>query len=234
MKKQLETLTETQHRCNFCNRVFQREQSLVVHMCEPKRRHQERTDVGVNIGLQAYVRFYEITQGSARARTWDDFVTSSFYRAFVKFGRYCQATRAINITRFTEWLINKNVKIDNWCSDSVYEKYLLELTRIEAAADSVRRATECALDWQDTTQNPARDYLRYGGRNKICHDITTGRITAWILYNTDSGAEFLSDLNAEQIAIVWPWIDTDVWQSRLRDYADDAAWVRDTMSKQGW
>ena len=55
-----------------------------MHVCEPKRRYQERDEVGVQIGLQSYMRFYEITQGSAKLKTFDDFAESPYYRAFVK------------------------------------------------------------------------------------------------------------------------------------------------------
>jgi hypothetical protein len=82
--------------CGYCKKTFRRAESLVVHLCEPKRRRQERSERGVELGFQSYLRFYEIAQGSARLKTFDDFADSPYYRAFVKFGRYCVATRAIN------------------------------------------------------------------------------------------------------------------------------------------
>ena len=86
--------------CGFCQRSFQRETSLAVHMCEPKRRHSERSERGVELGLQAFLKFYETLQGTSRLKTWDDFVASSYYRAFVKWGRYCVATRVIQPEHF--------------------------------------------------------------------------------------------------------------------------------------
>jgi hypothetical protein len=59
------------------------------------------------------MKFYELTQGSARLKTFENFATSPYYRAFVKFGRYCVDTRAINPTRFVEWLLKNNKKIDH-------------------------------------------------------------------------------------------------------------------------
>jgi hypothetical protein len=106
-----DTKTDTVFQCSFCNRTFQRENSLMVHLCEQKKRHREKSEVAVQLGLKAYLRFYEITQGSARLKSWDDFVTSAYYRAFVKFGRHCQAVKTINTAAFIDWLINKNVKL---------------------------------------------------------------------------------------------------------------------------
>ena len=224
----------TDHTCRYCNKTFQRENSLAVHVCEAKRRHQERDEVGVQIGLQSYLRFFEITQGSAKLKTFDDFAQSPYYRAFVKYGRYCVAIRAINVARFTEWLLKHNKKIDHWCRDSVYTEYLTEHIRHESMTDALARAMEQAIAWAEETGNPDRDYLRYGNANAICYAITTGRISAWILYNCDSGQQFLASLNQEQIAMIWPWIDADFWQRKFHDYPADREYVHEMLAKARW
>ena len=93
---------------------------------------------------------------------------------------------------------------------------------------------EQAIGWSEETGNPDRDYLRFGNSNAVCYAITTGRISAWVLYNCDSGADFLAALNQEQIAMVWPYIDADFWQRRLREYRADAEYVRELLTKAGW
>ena len=123
-----ETQTKTENKCRYCDRAFQRESSLAVHLCEPRRRYQEQNETGVQIGLQAYLRFYEITQGSSRLKSFDDFAKSPYYKAFVKFGRYCQGIRAVNVPRFIDWVVRQNKKIDHWCKDSVYTEYLVQWT----------------------------------------------------------------------------------------------------------
>lgn len=226
--------TEVGFRCQYCDKVFRRESSLAVHMCEAKRRYQERDEIGVQLGLQAYLRFYEITQGSARLKTFDDFVQSPYYRAFVKFGRYCVSIRAVNTARFIDWVVRQNKKIDHWCKDSVYTEYLTAHVRSEAATDALARALEAAIDWAEKTGNPDRDYLRYGNDNAICHAVTSGRITGWILYNSDSGTEFLARLNPEQVTMIWNMIDADFWQKRFRDYPADTEYVREMLCQAGW
>jgi hypothetical protein len=206
----------------------------MVHVCEPKRRHQERDEVGVQLGLQAYLRFYEITQGSSRLKTFDDFVKSPYYRAFVKFGRYCVTIRAVNTARFTDWLIRQNRKIDHWCRDSVYGEYLSQYLRDEQPTDALARALEHALTWAEETGSPDRDYLRYGNTNAVCYSVTTGRVSAWVLYNCDSGTDFLGSLNTEQLAMIWPYIDADFWQKKFHDYPADAEYIRDMLARAGW
>jgi hypothetical protein len=205
-----------------------------VHVCEQKQRYQSRDEQGVRLGLQAYLRFFEMTQGSARLKTFDDFAKSPYYKAFVKFGRYCVAINAVNTPRFIDWVVEKNKKIDHWCRDSVYTEYLQEYLRRENVNDALARAIEQSIRWSEQYGNPAHDFLRYGNSNVIAYAITTGRVSAWVLYNCESGQRFLDDLNTEQISMVWPWIEPEFWQKKFRDYPADQEYAREMLAKAGW
>ena len=222
------------YQCQYCKKDFQRETSLAVHLCEAKRRRQEQTERGVQLGLQAYLRFYETTQGSAKLKTFDDFADSPYYRAFVKFGRYCVSIRAINPSRFIDWVLKQNKKIDHWCRDSIYTEYLLDYLKVEAVSDALTRAIEFSIEWGEQKQSPPHDCLRYGNSNAMCAAIASGRISAWVIFNCDSGQKFLSELNAEQVAMIWPYIDADVWQKKFRDYPADQEWAREMLNQAGW
>lgn len=222
------------YKCKYCEREFQRETTLAVHVCEPKRRYQEEKEVGVQLGLQSYLRFYEITQGSAKLKTFDDFARSPYYRAFVKFGRHCVAIRAINVNQFIEWLLKNNKKIDHWCRDSMYSEYLMQYIRLESVTDALARAMEFGISWSEETNNPAQDCLRYGNTNTITYAISVGRISPWVIYNCESGQKFLDEINQEQVAIVWPYIDADFWQRKFRDFPADQEYARDILKKAGW
>jgi hypothetical protein len=220
--------------CGYCDKTFSRESSIEVHMCEPKRRRLQRGDRGVQLALQAYVRFYETMQGSAKSKTFEDFETSSYYRAFVKFGHYCVNTRVINPERFMAWLLKQQKKIDRWCSDQVYTEYLVNYFTLEAVDDALARAMEYGLDWAEKTGNPAHDCLRYGNANAICHAITAGRISPWVIYNSESGQEFLSELSSDQVSMIWIYIDSDVWQKKFQTYPADQEYSKEMLKQAGW
>ena len=219
--------------CQYCKKDFQRETSLSVHLCEQKQRYQSKDELGVRLGLQAYLRFYEMTQGSAKLKTFDDFATSPYYRAFVKFGRHCIAINAVNTSRFVDWVVEKNKKMDHWCRDSAYTEYLTEYMRRESVNDALARAIEFSIKWSETHGHPSHDVLRYGNSNAIAYAVSTGRISAWILYNCESGQRFLDALDQE-LSIVWPWIDPEFWQKKFRDYPADQEYAKEILSKAGW
>lgn len=208
----------------------------MAHMCEPKRRAQQEKETGVQLGLKAYLRFYEISQGSAKLKTYEDFSSSPYYSAFVKFGRYCQAIRCINFANYLDWLLKNNKKLDYWTSDKLYEEWLPTYLKTEAPQDALERALNEMQNYADDhpeLKNGFTDYFRYGNSNRVCHHICTGRISAWIVFNCDSGIEFLESLPEDQLMLVLPWVDPDFWNKKFRDYLGDVEWVKDILNKAG-
>lgn len=191
--------------------------------------------MGVQLGFRAYLRFYEVTQGSAKLKSYEDFVASSYYTAFVKFGRHLVAIRAVNSSAFIDWVIRENKKLDHWCKESIYVEYLHQYMRREAVQDAVERALLEMQSYADEVKTLAsfNDYFRYGNANRICHHISNGRVSPWIVYNCASGVEFLEQLNEEQISMVLPWIDPDHWQRKFQDYLADTEWVKMVLQQAG-
>jgi hypothetical protein len=227
---------ESKNTCKYCDKSFLKLSTLSVHLCEPKRRWQQEQETGVQLGLKSYLRFYETTQGSARLKSYADFVASPYYNAFVKFGRYCQDIRCVNFANYLDWLLKNNKKIDHWCSDGLYTEWLPDYVKREAVSDALERALremESYAESNTDIRGGFRDYFRYGNSNRICFHVVNGRISAWVLFNCASGVEFLDSLSEEQIGMILPMIDPEHWQRRFRDYVADVEWVKDILAKAG-
>jgi hypothetical protein len=106
--------------------------------------------------------------------------------------------------------------------------------RVEAVADALARAVEYGIDWGEKTTHPAHDCLRYGNSNVLCHAVTTGRISPWVIYNSTSGQEFLNSLDTTQITMIWPYIDSDAWQKKFHDYSADQEYAKEILKQAGW
>jgi hypothetical protein len=68
----------------------------------------------------------------------------------------------------------------------------------------------------------------------MAYAVTTGRISSWVLYNSESGLKFLSELDTTQVAMIWPYIDSEVWTKKFSDYMADQEYARDILKKAGW
>ena len=221
-------------KCKYCEKEYSKESTLAVHLCEPKRRWQQETETGVQFGLRAYLRFYEVTQGSSKLKSYADFLSSPYYNAFVKFGRHLVNIRAINSTNFTDWLLKNNKKLDHWCKDAFYEEWMLEYLRKEAVQDALERALKEMEEYAANSDIASfSHYFKYGNDNRICHHICTGRVSPWVIFNCDSGVEWLDNLNDEQILLVMPYIDPDFWNRKFIDYMADVEWCKHVLKAAG-
>ena len=227
--------SELNFKCKYCERDFRKESTLTAHLCEPKRRWQQETETGVQFGLRAYLQFYETTQGSAQLKSYADFVASPYYNAFVRFGRHLVAIRCINSNSYTAWLLKNNKKLDHWCKDKFYEEWLHDYIRREAVQDALERGLKQMEEYANGDSGLASysHYFKYGNHNRICHHITTGRVSPWLVYNCDSGIEFLESISTEHLAIVLPWIDPDYWNRKFKDYVADVEWCKHILGAAG-
>lgn len=224
------------YKCRYCNKEFRKESTLTAHVCEQKRRAQQEKDMGVQWGLRAYLRFYELTQGSTKKKSYEDFCASPYYNAFVKFGKYCQSIHCINFVQFSEWLLKNNKKLDFWCKDSLYTEWLLQYLKKESVQDALERAMYTMQDYAEShpdLKNGYRDYFRYGNSNRICLHVTTGRISPWVIYNCDSGVEFIDRLDQTQLALIMPYIDPVYWARYFNEYLADTEWAKEILTQAG-
>ena len=222
--------------CKYCKKEFKKESTLAAHLCEPKRRYQQQNETGVQLGFKAYLRFYELTQGSAKLKTYEDFVASPYYMAFVKFGRHLVAIRCINTGSFIDWLLKNNKKIDYWTKDTMYSEWMRDYLKKENVKDALERALKEMQDLADEDSRLAgkfNDYFRQANANRVCQHIANGRISAWIVFNCASGVEFLETLNEEQLGMSIEWIDPDYWQRKFTDYMADTEWTKHILKQAG-
>jgi hypothetical protein len=130
-------------------------------------------------------------------------------------------------------VIKNNIKLDHWCREKIYDIYLLQLLTTEASEDALARGIEHMQEWAETTGSQYNDYFKSVSSNRLTANIRSGRISAWCLFCCDTGTMALAELNPEQIGLVWPYIDSDVWQKKLRDYPADAEMAKYILKEAG-
>ena len=226
--------TKTEFQCEFCNRSFQRETTMVNHLCENKRRWQDKDQPGNRIGFQSWVEFYKKNTSVKKPKTYIDFTKSAYYIAFVKFGHYCVNIKCINVSRYADWLLKNSIKIDSWCSDTNYEKFLVQHLKDEDPLDAIARSIETTIAQAKEESIQSNDYLRYGNRNRICHLITNGKISPWMLYHSESGVAFLSSIDEGQQRIIIDYINPEQWALKFKRNADIVPQVKELLNAAGY
>jgi hypothetical protein len=220
--------------CEFCDKQFKRESTLISHVCVYKHRWHDKDNHGNRVGFHAWLQFYSKNSMGKKTRTYENFIKNAYYTAFVKFGQYCVEINALNVSRFTDWLLHEKVKIDNWCKDSVYNRYLGEYLRVEDAFDAITRSIETTIVLAEEAGIQGHDYIRYGNTNKICYNITTGKISPWLLYMSDSGNTFLSELSEDQVRMISDYINIELWAIKFKREPDTVSQIKQLLTKGGF
>lgn len=232
MKKK--KVTDDKMTCEFCKRSFVQEQSFLKHICEYKHRWLEKDRRGNQIGFQCYLEFYKKHSTSKKERTYEDFIRSAYYTAFVKFGAYAMEISCINIPRYIDYLLKEKVKIDTWTSDTVYTGFLLNYLKTEDHLDAIQRSVETCVELSEVENVKPNDLLRYGNRNKICHEITKGRLSPWLLYHSESGIKFIDDLNEDQVKIVYDYIQPTQWAIKFSKMIKEVEEAKNLLLELKW
>ena len=222
---------ELNYKCEYCGKLFAKEKTLFVHICEQKRRHLSKNEKHVQMGLMTFQRFYELTQKAKSKKTFDEFAVSPYYTAFVKFGSFMVNTAPIYPERFIDFVIKSGVKLDHWCRDSLYDAYIQELIKIEPADGAIQRSIQTMMDWGEKNNAQWEHYFAYVNLNRATHDIKEGLISPWVILNSKSGKDMLKRMNDEQLEIVGPVIDPQFWMRRFKSLPADTELVKDVVKE---
>lgn len=234
MKKTLEIEAPVKYGCEFCKATFAREKTVFTHICEGKHRWGEKDKQGPRIGFQSWLQFYAKNSMGKKNRTQQEFIKSAYYTAFLKFGNYCAAVNVISVSRYTDWLLAEQIRIDSWCQDSNYTKFLIAYMRVEDPMDAVARSIETTIKLAEIEKIKSCDYLRYTNPNKVCYAISSGKISPWMLYQSDSGTKFLSTLNPDHVTMILDYINPEQWAIKFKRDPESANMVKGLLKQAGY
>ena len=226
-------LVEQPFHCVHCGKSFMKEKTLVAHMCENKRRALQKDEKRVVAGLMAYNRFYQLTQNAKKPKSYEDFCKSSYYNAFVKFGSFVNNINPLYPDKFIDYVIKSGVKLDHWCRDELYEKYLYEMLKVEPVESAVQRSLQTMMEWGDVSQAQFNHYFNYVNHNRAVNDIRNGKISPWLILNCKSGKDMVSSFNDEHLDLIAPAFDLSFWSKRFKQNPADVVLVKEICKEAG-
>lgn len=219
--------------CVHCQSKFTKEKTLIVHMCEQKRRHFAQQEKHVAMGFYTFNKFYEIAQKSTDSKNYLEFSKSPYYNAFVKFGSFVSNINPLYPEKFVEWIIKSGVKIDHWCRDELYEKYVLDLIKNESVETALERSIKHMNLWAEKSNSIWNHYFNYVSTNRAMFDIKDGKISPWLLLNSTSGKKLLDQLDDTQLSAISNIIDPIFWSKKFKSSKQDIELVKQIIKEAG-
>jgi hypothetical protein len=212
--------------CQWCSKSFKSESTLAAHMCPRKRRWTDRNLTHVRLGYQAFNRFYDLSMKQSRPKSMEEFICSPYYNDFVKFGRACCENNYIDTAGFTDWLIEQSVKLNQWCKELVYKRYLLMYIKHELGLRALERSVEYLAEWSSETGDDWTHYFAQVSTPRAVHDIRSGRLSPWIVYLSDTGDQLLTRFSEEQWAMIGDLLDPEFWMPLFQSNPDTTKTVQ--------
>jgi len=219
--------------CKWCSKTFKSERTLAAHMCVRKRRWADKDMTHCRLGLRVFQIFYEIGTNAKKTKTMEDFVASQYYTEFVKFGRSCVRNEYLDPEAFAEWLVKEGKKLKVWSDDVTYDEFLLYHVKRETGLRALERSIIYLSSWGKETGNPWQDYFRMISTNRAIHDIRAAKISPWLIYLSETGAEMLTRLNSEQIKMIEHVIDAQFWAGVFQKHLEEVDAVEETCKAAG-
>ena len=133
--------------------------------------------------------------------------------------------------RFIDYVVVSGVKLDQWCRDELYEKYVLDLIRVETVETALQRSITHMMKWGDDNNAQWNHYFLYVSLSRACYDIKDGKVSPWLILNSNSGKEMLRKLNDEQLSAIGSTIDLQFWMSKFKKLPADVALVKEVVKE---
>ena len=201
-------------------------------MCEKKRRALQKDEKRVRYGFYAFGRFYKLSAGNKKEKTYEDFCASPYYNAFVKFGSFLNNVKPLYPEKYIDYVVTSGVKLDHWCKEEMYEKYAIDLVLKEDVATALERSVTTMMEWASEHEPaPWNHYFHHISLNKAVWNIRDGKISPWLILNCKSGKDLLSRLNDEQLSLVYHVINPQHWALRFKRQPNDVQLVKDIVKE---
>ena len=218
--------------CEYCGNSFTREKTLFVHVCEQKRRALAQNEKHVVIGYDTFQRFYKINQPQSKTeKTYSDFARSPYYNAFVKFGSFVSNVNPLYPDRFIDYVVTSGVKLDHWCRDELYDKYVIDLIKTEHVETALQRSISHMVTWGEDNNAQWNHYFLYVSLSRATFDIRDGKISPWLILNSVSGKLMLQKFSDEQLTAIGTVMDIPFWLNKFKKLPADVEFVRQVVKE---
>ncbi len=219
--------------CTFCGKTYKRESTLARHICRLKRRFFEKETLTARLAFRAFTVFHEVHYRGKTPPSYEKFMDSTLYDAFLAFGKYIRDIDAISPPDYIAYMVKSGVPIDRWCIDSEYEKYVRDLMMRESHDRAVERTLMLMEEWGVRENRPWIEFFREISMPRASAWVMSGRISPWVLLNCASGAELMTRFSDEQMKMVSKALNIKLWNGKFSRHRDAVRDIQKTLKGAG-
>lgn len=215
------------HQCNFCKKEFTRPKTLEVHICEQKRRWINKDERAVRIAYASWQHWCKRTGLHLNKKnvSYEDFMKSSTYITFVKFGNFVEENRLSNYLAYIDFMIKQNYKSNDWLKNSTYEYFIKMNIRQESIEDAIQRTVTFMDKWSTEHEEDWTTFFEKISGQEALDWLRSGRISPWIFFISKKAQMLLATMSDEQVMLLDRYLDIKWWSATLRRKPKDRIFV---------
>ena len=118
--------------------------------------------------------------------------------------------------KYIDYVVTSNIKLDHWCREELYEKFVIDLIKTEPIETALERTIDTMTTWADENNSAWNHYFIYANPNRAMFHIKDGKISPWLLLNCTTGKDLLNKFNDEQLETIGAMIDPIFWKKKFR------------------
>ena len=222
------------YKCKYCKKDFVRETTLMSHLCQKKRRMMDKDNKQNRIAYQSWLIFRKLSIANVKNdKPYDDFIDNRYYTDFMKLAKHIIDLNLDKPDEFVKFIIMQSIKMNDWCKDLVYEKYIKDRTKKETIERAIERSLLNMEAWAEKTGNNWCEYFVKVSTSDAVQDIRMGRISPWCTFATDQGSRLIDRLEPGQQQVLIDYLEPLSWRAKVKRQQNDADEVQKVFNKAG-
>jgi hypothetical protein len=172
-----------------------------------------------------------MSQNAKQDKTYDEFARSPYYNAFVKFGSFVSNVNPLYPDKFIHYVVTSGVRLDHWCREELYDKYVIDLIKTEGVETALERSISHMMSWGEANGAPWNHYFLYVSLSRATYDIKDGKVSPWLLLNSAHGKDLLKKLGDDQLMAISSVMDVPFWINKFKKRPADTELVKQVVKE---
>lgn len=209
-------------RCPHCGKSYARESWWRKHVCEKKKRFDERHNMDFVRAIRLFTHWRKRNNWLPRGTDPNSeeyakkFANHQMFQSFMELGKFTCDNWVISGLRYLDYLIDSRTASAKWTKEETLKSYREWSRRAEEPIAQVRDTFKAIHEWCEVNSVDRLEFFSKIKPGQALQMVTTNRLSPWVLFGYDRSVnELLSRMNDDWICSVNEYVNNNYWINRL-------------------
>lgn len=206
------------YECKHCKTKFVREWAFKKHECEEKRRFDHSRTVK---GKKAFAHYkYWLSLRGFKTAKRDTFITSRYYKSFVKFSEFCREKMIPLPRKYIDFMKSMDMLPQFWSRDDVYDSFLEVYDELYTPKDQVEGTLRTIVDIASKIDCQPGEIFEFLFPAEVMKYINSKKMSPWVLLLSNKFHVYVKSLSKHERIEITSMMDVDVWSDKFSENKD--------------